>query len=300
VGSGRRQGHTATMIRLPIRTRSSLLRTSLPGSLASAFVLALSGCGPSLPELPELPANPAPVSSAPVTAAAPAAPVKAPMQVATDTTNQTTTQSDPLVLPSVDTVETAPIETVPQIVATPEIEILTPSLSVDEDAAVVFEESRVAEQASAIEQSAVLEETPLSILTTPIFEEADGTLKPEILHKANYNPFERDNGKSFKVLRTSAEYRDELGLHSIETPKPVDFARYQVLVSSIGQQPTGGYTINVEKLDELDDRVIATIIQVNPGPGCITTQAITYPFEIILIKSLKPIEIFERQRTDDC
>jgi len=309
VGSGRRSRTYRPMIRLPIRTHIALLaRTSLLGSLASALAVALTGCGPSLPELPELSANPVPVNSAPATVEAPVAPVTAPTQIATAKTDQVTTsnstviaaQTNTVTLPSTDTSERVSIEAVPQIDEVPEIVISALPPSGDENATVIFEESQISEQAPVLEQTALLEEAPLSVLTTPIFERADGTLRPEILHKANYNPFERDNGKTFKVLRTSAEYRDELGLHSIETPKPVDFARYQVLVSSIGQQPTGGYTINVEKLEELEDRVIATIIQVNPGPGCITTQAVTYPFEIILIESLKPVEIFERQRTDDC
>lgn len=278
----------------------SPVRTSLLGSLASVLVLALSACGPGLPELPELPASPVPVNSAPAAVEAPAAPEKAPMQIAIDTDDQptalTTPQIDNFPLFTTQT-ELTPIDEAPQD-ATPEVGVLQPSSN--EDVTVAFEESKVSEQASIPEQTALLEEAPLLVLTTPTFERADGMLTPEILHKANYNPFERDNGKSFKVLRTSAEYRDELGLHSIETPKPVDFSRYQVLVSSIGAQPTGGYTINVEALEELDDRVIATIIQVNPGPGCITTQAVTYPFEITLIESLKPVEIFERQRTDDC
>ena len=125
-------------------------------------------------------------------------------------------------------------------------------------------------------------------------------LEISVLHKANYNPFERDIGKSFKALGNAVDYRSELALHSIETPKPVDFSTSQVLVSSVGKKPGGGYSVAVEKLEEIDDRILARIVLINPGPNCINTQAETFPFEFVIIPSRKPIEIFERQRTDDC
>jgi len=121
-----------------------------------------------------------------------------------------------------------------------------------------------------------------------------------VLHKANYNPLETDNGKSYRALRSAAIYSNELARHSIETPKEVDFDDSQVLVSSSGQRPSGGYTIGVTKLEELEDKVIATVTQVNPGPACITPQFVSFPFEFIVVPSRKPIEIFEQQKTNSC
>lgn len=121
-----------------------------------------------------------------------------------------------------------------------------------------------------------------------------------VLHKASFNPFDKNNGKSFKALYNNALYRSELGLHSIETAKPVDFKTSQVLVSSIGEKPSGGYKVSATKAEEFADRVIVTVVQSSPGPSCITTTALTHPFEFVIIPSLKPIEIFERQQTNDC
>jgi len=121
-----------------------------------------------------------------------------------------------------------------------------------------------------------------------------------VLHKASYNPFDRDNGKSFRALNTLAIYRSELGRHSIETTKPVDFTTSQVLVSSIGAKPTGGYTVSATNIEEFDDNIVVTVVQTIPGPSCITTQGVTHPFEFVVVPSRKPIEIFERQRVNDC
>jgi len=121
-----------------------------------------------------------------------------------------------------------------------------------------------------------------------------------VLHKANYNPLEKDNGKSFKALITAEIYNSELLRHSVETPKSVNFGTSQVLASSAGQRPSGGYTIGVTEIEETEDRVIATVVQVVPGPGCITTPTVSFPYEFVVVPSRKPIEIFERQRTEDC
>lgn len=140
-------------------------------------------------------------------------------------------------------------------------------------------------------------ELPESVVSNPGQPDQGGI---EVLHKASYNPFNRDNGKSFRALNTFEIYRSELGRHSIETPKPVDFRSNQVLVSSIGEKPTGGYNVSATDIQEYDNNVVVTVIQTIPGPGCITTQSATHPFEFIVVPSLKPIEIFERQRIDEC
>ncbi len=158
-----------------------------------------------------------------------------------------------------------------------------------------------------------LKEIPLQVppqseqLATPEATAAPGDqpeglkeLTIEVLHKANYNPFERNNGKSFRALKSIEQYRAELGLHSIETAKPVDYKTSQVLSSSIGEVPTGGYKVTATKAEEYADRVVVTVVLTTPGPDCITTQAVTHPFEIVVIPSVKRIEISERKQVEDC
>ena len=151
-------------------------------------------------------------------------------------------------------------------------------------------------------------EAEVQLLTVPATDEltpAQNASLPRklnftVLHKANYNPLEKDNGKSFKALISEEIYNAELLRHSVETPKSVNFSTSQVLASSAGQRPSGGYTIGVTEIEEIEDRVVATVVQVVPGPGCITTPAVSFPFEFVVVPSRKPIEIFERQRTQDC
>lgn len=122
----------------------------------------------------------------------------------------------------------------------------------------------------------------------------------QVLHKANYNPFELDNGKNFRTLQSQEVYISELARHSIETPKVVDFNTQQILVSSAGEKPTGGYNISVTKVEDSEDSVVVTVVQSIPGPGCINTPGKTHPFEFVLIPSTKPIQVFERQKVENC
>jgi len=150
-------------------------------------------------------------------------------------------------------------------------------------------------------------ETPAPVASVSS-SELSATTQPEwpieldytVLHKANFNPLETDNGKSYRALRSVAIYSNELARHSIETPKQVDFEVSQVLASSSGQRPSGGYSVGVTKLQETEDKVIATVTLVNPGPACITPQFVSFPFEFIVVPSRKPIEIFEQRKTNNC
>ena len=127
-----------------------------------------------------------------------------------------------------------------------------------------------------------------------------GELEYDVLHKANFNPFNINTGKSFRALQTLRIYQSELGRHSLETAKPVDFDTAQVLVSSAGEKPTGGYTISVTGMELTADEVIVTVVQTIPGPSCVTTAGKSHPFEFVLIPSKKPIQIFERQKVENC
>ena len=136
--------------------------------------------------------------------------------------------------------------------------------------------------------------------TTPPESQAALALDIVVLHKANYNPFDRDHGTSFEVINSMEKYQSRLQLHTIETPKTIDFNQSQILVSSAGEKPTGGYRVSTSSLEEYPDRIVATIIQIIPGPDCVTTSAVTHPFEFVEIPSVKPVIISQRQEVEDC
>jgi hypothetical protein len=89
------------------------------------------------------------------------------------------------------------------------------------------------------------------------------------------------------------------------TPAPeaptVDFDRFMVIVVSMGSRRTGGYAISVDGIDRQRDRLVVTVLEVEPGPGCVTTQAFTSPWTAVRIPATEgPVTFVERQETAQC
>jgi len=84
------------------------------------------------------------------------------------------------------------------------------------------------------------------------------------------------------------------------TPK-IDFNTYQVITGSIGFRSSGGYSVSVEKIHELNDAVAIDVIVTKPGSNCVVPAMVTYPSTAILIKkTTKPIRFYSSQFTLEC
>jgi hypothetical protein len=63
----------------------------------------------------------------------------------------------------------------------------------------------------------------------------------------------------------------------------VDFKKGYVIAVFAGERPTGGYAISVEKVTDIGKERHVTVLLEKPGAGCITTQALTSPYQIIRV-----------------
>ncbi len=99
-------------------------------------------------------------------------------------------------------------------------------------------------------------------------------------------PIEDSNtgiGEPLRVLvRTEQEWEDlwsRIGANRIPrpAPPPVDFSNEVVVVAALGTRPTGGYAIRIDSLRYDKDTLHVAVTSVSPGPGCLTTQALTAP-----------------------
>jgi hypothetical protein len=93
--------------------------------------------------------------------------------------------------------------------------------------------------------------------------------------------------------------------YSNQTPEPelpaIDFEKETVIAVFAGEFPSGGYEVEIDRLDEYDDVVIATFVITSPGPACGTTDALTQPFHIVKTKKTdKEISFVEGNDVDDC
>ena len=81
----------------------------------------------------------------------------------------------------------------------------------------------------------------------------------------------------------------------------VDFANYEVLAIFDGSHSSGGYDVSVSRVEDKDGQRTVYIRREAPGEGCITTEAITSPFEIVRVsKTLLPMTKVEENVTKNC
>lgn len=69
-----------------------------------------------------------------------------------------------------------------------------------------------------------------------------------------------------------------------------------------GAKSTGGHSIEIDRIEETEDRFIIYVIESEPGDECIVTQAITYPQATVhLSKQVKkPVEVVTERIIRDC
>lgn len=83
-------------------------------------------------------------------------------------------------------------------------------------------------------------------------------------------------------LRHAANLSDGTQPGGIKPP-PVDFAKENVLVATLGMRSTGGYDIGFSAVT-VDGKTLTAILRTtSPGPDDIVTRALTRPFAIIAV-----------------
>jgi hypothetical protein len=101
---------------------------------------------------------------------------------------------------------------------------------------------------------------------------------------------ERVNGNSDALktigkmhIETQAQY-DALGDADI-FPGKIDFDANDLVIVALGEQPTGGYSVNIESIQIQGGELAVTGKASAPGADAITTQVLTYPYSAVLIEN---------------
>ncbi len=108
---------------------------------------------------------------------------------------------------------------------------------------------------------------------------------PVILHSAQYIEFGTNTNKGSKVLTSQASYNLELAKYSSAQAVVLDFTKNKVLLIDMGPRNSGGYSISIVKVVYLTDHVVVYIDLMKPGFGCLTTLAITNPFQFVQVET---------------
>jgi len=120
--------------------------------------------------------------------------------------------------------------------------------------------------------------------------ESPGTIKLRPLAKGSFTAMHEARQEVVKdPKRWKAIWTEHAGKSTSPVPD-VDFSKEYVIVASMGQRPTGGYSIRIIKAEVTADKLKIYIQKKSPQKGSMTIQVLTAPFEFVAIpKSDLPV-----------
>ncbi|MDQ3997842.1 MAG: protease complex subunit PrcB family protein [Gemmatimonadota bacterium] len=87
----------------------------------------------------------------------------------------------------------------------------------------------------------------------------------------------------------------------LRPPPAIDFDHEMVVLVSMGERATGGYSIAIEGVYDASGRIFAEVREKSPGAGCFVTEAVTRPVDAVRVPRRDSAVIFvERAETVDC
>lgn len=98
---------------------------------------------------------------------------------------------------------------------------------------------------------------------------------------------------SHELVKDQAELEALYRSMRIEEIPAVDFSKNNVVAVFMGQKPTGGYSITIDKVEIKGNTAMILVKNTVPEPGAILTMAITNPYCIAAIPKTEKAEVKE-------
>jgi len=81
----------------------------------------------------------------------------------------------------------------------------------------------------------------------------------------------------------------------------IDFERSVVIVAAMGEQNSGGFTIDVSQVSTVAENAWVTVTERSPGARCVVASVLTAPVAVVVTQRFAGKAIFvERTATNDC
>ncbi len=80
----------------------------------------------------------------------------------------------------------------------------------------------------------------------------------------------------------------------------VDFNNKRVVLLSMGERSSGGYSIGAQYIEDNGDYLELNILLSKPGDSCGVAQVLTYPFQFVEVQSTKELIIREHITVTNC
>lgn len=116
--------------------------------------------------------------------------------------------------------------------------------------------------------------------------------KQEPPQEAEYKLITEEN-KS-EVLTT---YADDEAKPYYQKIKQLDLRKKVAILAYLGPMPTGGYGIQINKVIQKDNQLIAKIKYISPQPDDIVTMVVTYPYDLITLQ-IDELSVRESSKLD--
>jgi hypothetical protein len=89
--------------------------------------------------------------------------------------------------------------------------------------------------------------------------------------------------QQFEVITGQSQFRYLWSRFDAGAPPTLDFTRETAIAVFMGERPTGGYAIHVDSVTHSDGGLLVDVVLQAPGPECMTTQALTQPYEMVSV-----------------
>jgi hypothetical protein len=85
------------------------------------------------------------------------------------------------------------------------------------------------------------------------------------------------------VIRDDSSYARFWARLGAGTRPSVDFTRDVVIAAAAGQRQTGGHSIAVDQVVRSGDGLAVEVVEVAPGPDCMSAQVVTQPVDVVVV-----------------
>lgn len=135
--------------------------------------------------------------------------------------------------------------------------------------------------------------TPAPRSTTAVTDQTDPIVR---LYAAKHSAYEMAEET---VVRDRAAWEATWRqLHNglaADPPPAVDFTRDMVVLVAVGQRPTGGTSVRVDGVAAAPGGAVVRYTVTEPGEGCMSTQVLTAPVEVVRVARVAGAVRFERR-----
>ncbi|MBE9129514.1 MULTISPECIES: protease complex subunit PrcB family protein [unclassified Coleofasciculus] len=97
-----------------------------------------------------------------------------------------------------------------------------------------------------------------------------------------------------------------IALHSIYFPlnlpaTEVNFTENMVIGVGLGSRPTSGYSVEIKEINVEEDKLVVNSVERQPGANCVTAQATSQPYHVVVVKrSDLPVQFNRTTEVFDC